>query len=135
MQEKEKGSLGWKQIGWSTVCAVAVYAGMALLGTALISGEAVGQERTGLLMGVFAAVAVAVSQLVFLRRVRSGRLGVCLLGGGLFVLSVVLVAVALGSWDAVVRGSWVLGIGAGIGSLATAALGGGKRRKRTARRR
>ena len=131
----KKQDQDWKGMGRSLLGAFALYALAQPVGAALISAEAVGEESTAVLAGGFAALAVGVSLLVFLRSVTRGRLVQCLGVACLFVAVIALAAAAAMRWASVVSGAWVLLTGAALGAVAAALIGGGRKRRRSVKKR
>ena len=135
-KETKKTGIDWKKIGGSLMGTLGIYLMLQFLGAALVSGEMVGEERMEMLIGVSACAASLVSPLIALRHERSRRLVLCLASGGGFLVLVVLIALAGGSWEAIVRGIWVLLPAVLAGSALAALLGGtGKKKGHSARRR
>jgi len=132
---EKKREWEWKGMGRSLLGSFALYVLLQPVGAALISAEAVREEDAALLTGVFAVLAMGISLLVFLHRVKRGRLAQCLGVACAFVAAIALAAAAAGRWESVVGGVWILLIGAVTGAVAAALIGGGRKRRRSVKKR
>ena len=125
----------WRNLGWSLLGTFIVYLLLQFVGALLLSREVIGEENVLLLVAVFAGVSVLLATQFFLRKVKKGRLGVCLAVGGIFVLLIAAIAVMLGEWKNVASGVWGLLAGSVVGGALSSVLVGKKRKARIGKKR
>jgi len=119
--------MDWAAVGRSVLGALVLYGALQFAGAAMIWREWVAEEKEPWLIAVFAALSVLVAQLLFLRRVKTGRLVLCLLSGAGFAVVLLLLGLTLGEVGSL-RSAPVPVAAAAAASAAAALLGGGKKR-------